>query len=357
MDSSRVTVVRAASHGTLANREPRALVVGWFSFEHGHATAGDVEVRDVVCEVLRSLGLLYDVAAVPPFGDFDWRETDPRRYSHVVFACGPFGRPPTALENAFLRHFHGNLRIGINLSMLVPVEEWNPFHILLERDSTNAVRADLSFASKQPTVPVVGVCLLESIGGSMVEEANAAVTRLVSSREMAVVSVDTRLDQNSAGLRSPAEIESLIGRLDTLITTRLHGTAFAIKMGVPVIAIDPVPGGGKISSQAKKIGWPIVFGADRIVDRELSEALEFCLADDGRRVALECGRRAKELGVAAIDEMTRTIALTLDPEHVEHTRWTRVDGPRAVANHRPSLRNTTFSFIRRVSRWVESNLR
>ena len=30
----------------------RALVMGWFSFHNGHATAGDVHARDLVCKWL-----------------------------------------------------------------------------------------------------------------------------------------------------------------------------------------------------------------------------------------------------------------------------------------------------------------
>jgi hypothetical protein len=352
----------SAPNGMVSERETRALVAGWFSFEEGHATAGDVEVRDMVCEVLRSLDIPYDVATAPPFGAFDWRETDPCNYSHVIFTCGPFGRAEMTLESAFLSHFHSNLRIGINLSMLLPIDDWNPFHVLLERDSSRTVRADLSFASKQRKVPVVGVCLLEPISGSLVERANAAVERLVSSREMAVVHVDTRLDRNCVGLRSPAEIESLIARLDVLITTRLHGTAFAIKMGVPVLAIDPKPGGGKISSQAKLIDWPVVFRADLLMDRELSEALDYCLSAEARRAAYECGRRAELLGAAAVDEMRRALERTDAPESAAGAggrgAWAKADGPRTMAARlRPSPLNDPIGFAKRVRRWLKARLR
>jgi hypothetical protein len=40
----------------------KVLVAGWFSFEKGAATAGDLLARDVVCEWLESAGFAYDVA-------------------------------------------------------------------------------------------------------------------------------------------------------------------------------------------------------------------------------------------------------------------------------------------------------
>ncbi|PYV07534.1 MAG: polysaccharide pyruvyl transferase family protein, partial [Acidobacteria bacterium] len=70
----------------------RALVAGWFSFEGMGATAGDLLVRDVVCEWLNRAGCPYDLALAKPFpGGVDWQTADAGAYSHVVFVCGPFG--------------------------------------------------------------------------------------------------------------------------------------------------------------------------------------------------------------------------------------------------------------------------
>jgi len=43
------------------------------------------------------------------------------------------------------------------------------------------------------------------------------------------------------------------------------GGAIAARMiqhGVPVLAIDPIPGGAKVRRQAGVLGWPHVFAAD-----------------------------------------------------------------------------------------------
>ena len=54
------------------------LVTGWFSFEQMGATAGDLLVRDLVCEWLECAGLSCDVPLAPPFsGGVDWRSVDP----------------------------------------------------------------------------------------------------------------------------------------------------------------------------------------------------------------------------------------------------------------------------------------
>ena len=77
----------------------RILVTGWFSFEDGHATAGDLLACDLVCKWLEAAGRQYDVAFVPPLGvGVDWRSVDTECYSHLVFVCGPFADGPNVMR-------------------------------------------------------------------------------------------------------------------------------------------------------------------------------------------------------------------------------------------------------------------
>lgn len=274
----------------------KALVAGWFSFEQMGATAGDLLARDLVCGWIEQAGRSYDVALAAPFtGGVDWQTVDPSSYSHVVFVCGPFGNGWPLTE--FLPRFSGCRLIGLNLSMLESLKTWNPFDLLLERDSSRTSRPDLTFLSQQPKAPVVGAVLVhlqkEYGKKALHAEANEAIQRLTDSREMSVVHIDTRLDTNSTGLRTPAEVESIIARMDVVLTTRLHGTVLSLKNGVPVVAIDPIAGGAKIHCQAETIGWPVVFTADTVTDEALQEAFDYCLTEEARDKARECGDRAK----------------------------------------------------------------
>ena len=109
-----------------------------------------------VCQWLGRAGHAYDVALASPFpGGVDWHSVDPKSYSHVVFVCGPFGNGWPIPE--FLARFAGCRLVGINLSMIEPLEVWNPFDLLFERDSSASSRPDISFLSAQGRVPVVGV--------------------------------------------------------------------------------------------------------------------------------------------------------------------------------------------------------
>jgi hypothetical protein len=297
----------------------KTLVAGWFSFEQMGATAGDLLARDVACEWLQRAGQSYDIAVASPFsGGVDWRQVDPKAYSTVVFVCGPFGNGEPITE--FLERFSGVRLVGLNLSVLEPLNHWNPFALLLERDSSSTSRADISFLSRQGPVPIVGVVLIHPQSEYRERDchsaANDAIRRLVASRAIAAVDIDTRLDINSTGLRTPAEVESLIARTDVVLTTRLHGLVLAIKNGVPAVAIDPVAGGAKILRQAETIGWHVVFTADAMTDEALQSAFDYCLTEGARSKAIECRGRAMKLVERIRDEFISAFAMPREPGKV-----------------------------------------
>jgi hypothetical protein len=274
----------------------KTLVTGWFSFEQMGASAGDLLARDVACEWLRGAGRAFDIALAPPFaGGVDWRAVDPGAYAEVVFVCGPFGNGPPLTE--FLDRFAGRPLVGLNLTMLEPLDVWDPFALLIERDSSARSHPDLALLSRQPLVPVAGLVLIDSQPEYRERDrhagANAALRRLAASRDVAVVPIDTRLDENKTGLRSAAQVESLIARTDVVLTTRLHGTVLALKNGVPPLVVDPVAGGAKVRRQAVTLGWPVVFDADALDERVLKDALDYCLSPEARALARECADRAR----------------------------------------------------------------
>jgi Polysaccharide pyruvyl transferase len=276
----------------------RTLLAGWFSFEEMGATAGDLLARDVVHGWLVEAGHRVDTAFAAPFtGGVDWSDVDPSAYSHVVFVCGPFGNGPPV--DALLDRFSGIPLIGVDLTMLEPLDAWNPFQLLLERDSSRTVRPDLAFLAAPARVPVVGLVLIgeQPEYGDRDEHGRAAdlLRVLLERREAAVVPIDTRLDANSVGLRTAAEIESLIARMDVVATTRLHGLVLALKHGVPAIAIDPVQGGGKIMRQAEVLGWEHVFRIDEVSDAALNQAFDACLDEEAHERATACAGHAREL--------------------------------------------------------------
>ncbi|MDB5024451.1 MAG: hypothetical protein JWP78_2206 [Mucilaginibacter sp.] len=273
------------------------LVAGWFSFKGMGATAGDLISREIVCSWLREAGLPFDVALAgpcPPETGVDWREIDAGKYNHVVFVCGPFGNGWPLTE--FLSAFSNAKLIGVNLSLLQSLDTWNPFHLLFERDSSVASHPDISFQGKPSEIPVVGVILVhkqkEYGKRALHETAEAVINRFLCNTEAAVVYIDTAIPNNKGQLRTPAEVEALIKKMDLVITTRLHGTVLTLKNGVPVIPIDPIAGGAKITQQVKTIGWPVLFNAESLNISSLSKAYQFCLTPQARLQAEKIAERS-----------------------------------------------------------------
>jgi Polysaccharide pyruvyl transferase len=287
----------------------KTLVAGWFSFEGMGATAGDSLACDVACEWLREAGRSVDVALAPPHaGGVDWRSVDPAEYPEVVFVCGPFGNGPPL--NGFLKRFREARLIGLNVSLLEPIEAWDPFALLWERDSSRASRPDISFAAPSSEAPVVAVVLVHpqrEYPGGMHEEVGRAIGRLRKAREMAVVEIDTRVDENRTGLRTPGEVEAMIASTDVVITTRVHGLVMALRNSIPALVIDPIAGGAKVRRQADAVGWPIAFNADQISDSLLGKAFDRCLSEEMRRQAARCGHAAREQVAALRKELIATL--------------------------------------------------
>ena len=275
----------------------RVLIAGWFSFYDMGATAGDMIARDIVLQWLKEVNIDADVADSAKFpyeGGVDWRLADTSIYTDLLFVCGPFGNgwPVTNL----LERFNHCRLLGLNLSMMESLDVWNPFSLLIERDSSRGNNPDITLYAAPPAVPVVGIILShkqkEYGNKSLHETANAAIEQLLDKVEVARVTIDTSLLENSGGLRTSGEVESLISKMDLVITTRLHGTALAIKNGVPVIAIDPIFGGAKISSQAEALGWPILFNTESLDENKLLDAFHYCLTPNARVKAMECAGAA-----------------------------------------------------------------
>jgi hypothetical protein len=178
--------------------------------------------------------------------------------------------------------------------------------MLLARDG----RPDIAFAVQTRLVPLVGLVRIhpQSEYGerSKAAEANRALEEMVHTRSCVPVSIDTRLNgHNATNLRTAAEVESAIARMDVVLTTHLHGWVLALKNGVPVLALDSVSGGAKVTAQAQAVDWP-VYSIDRLDPAELARAFDVCLTDEARARARSCAATA----VRTIDEV-RTEFLVL----------------------------------------------
>jgi hypothetical protein len=249
----------------------KTLVVGWFSWPDNNATFGDVQAMEVVTKWLSGEGFDYDVAG----NEFNGVEglpidgVDPSNYDSFIFVCGPWWGHP------LLEKFSSCFRIGIDISVYC---ENHGFSLLLARDSSTVKNPDLVFEARSDEVQVVGLALVhpQSEYGdrqrhSQVEE---AVLAYLESEGAAVIRLDTKTKDNNAGISTVSQLEALIRRCDVVISSRLHGMVYSLKNNTPVLAIDCVAGGAKVTAQAQALKWPAIINGNGITVDEIKAGVE-----------------------------------------------------------------------------------
>lgn len=255
-----------------------ALIAGYFSYKNRCATFGDTEALRVVCDWLEEIDIPFDIACHPVNGiaGLDLLALDPRPYSIFIYVCGPWNED----NNAILKKFQDCLKIGVNLSL--EDTGYNKFDILFCRDLPLKHNPDVVFASQVPNLPLAGIACVHPQREYGERQRHKRVQQVIGQyldcREVAGVTLDTLHYKNPTAIRNAVEYENLVGRLDVVISSRLHGMVFALKRGVPVVAIDPVAGGAKVTAQANALGWPLIFNGDDIDETKLRDAVNLCLS-------------------------------------------------------------------------------
>ncbi|MFI8090603.1 polysaccharide pyruvyl transferase family protein [Streptomyces sp. NPDC086080] len=262
----------------------KVLLTGWFSFRDGEATAGDVLALRRVEEVLRGSGTAYDVAWSPGFlpDALHLDAVRPGDYSHLVFVAGVLhGSQVEELH----RRFAHCVRIAVGTSVIDPGDgAATGFHRVLARDAPGREPSE-DLAARAPAVParpVVGVILDRGQPeyGDQRRHGQVAerVTRWLAGKDCARLELETRLDTHDWHLSAtPAQVQSVLARLDLVVTDRLHGLVLALRVGTPVLAVDPVAGGAEVTAQAHACGWPALLSAEALDERRLERWWDWCL--------------------------------------------------------------------------------
>jgi hypothetical protein len=260
----------------------RALVAGHFSLPGGGGTFGDVEAQEMVCEWLSEAGIEYDLASNQEDGvrGPNLLDLNSAEYGIFIFVCGPW-YPQKKIPSILLKRFAHCLKIGINLTTSEVGKAG--FDYLLARDSLQENRADLAFAKKQAYLPVVGVLLVERQAAYGSRQRHLYVKKIfdeyLATGQVVPIWLDTVINHNHVGLKSGREFESLLRKVDVLITNRLHGLVLGLKNSIPVVAVDSIAGGGKVTAQAKALGWSVLIPVEELSVEKLSETVQICLGD------------------------------------------------------------------------------
>lgn len=262
------------------NLPKKALITGHFSIPGGGGTFGDVEAMEVVAEWLTELGIEYITASnqedkvVGP----NLLELDPSDFNVFIFVCGPW-YPERAIPAMLLQRFQHCLKIGVNLTTFT--EDNAGFDVLLPRDNFREHHADLAISKKQDILPVIGVLIIERQTAYGSQQRHLYVKNVINeyihTKNVVPLVLDTVIHGNHVGLRSSQEFESLLRKVDVLITNRLHGLVLSVKNKVPVVAIDSIAGGGKLTAQARSLNWPIVIPVEELDIQTLALSVQACL--------------------------------------------------------------------------------
>ncbi|GAB2628589.1 polysaccharide pyruvyl transferase family protein [Streptomyces capparidis] len=299
----------------------RVLLTGWFSFLHGEATAGDVLAQRAVAAALERARIPCDTAWSPGFRPdaLHLDGADPAAYTHLVFACGPLhARPPAPGEPSPLMELHRRYarcrRVAVGITVTAPADPAvTGFHRVLPRDGTAAHPVpDLALHAPRPdAVPVAGVVLTggqhEYGGRRRHAEVARALTRWLGRKDLARLPLDTRLDTRDWRLpATPGQLRAVLARLDAVVTNRLHGLVLGLEAGVPVLAVDPVAGGAKVTAQAAALRWPAALPAEAADDEAALEAAwRWCRSAEGlaRAASFAAGPPAAPLLAALLAEL------------------------------------------------------
>ncbi|MFI9648237.1 polysaccharide pyruvyl transferase family protein [Streptomyces sp. NPDC052040] len=307
----------------------KALLTGWFSFPDKDATAGDVLALRRVEGVLRGADIDYDVAWSAGFrpAALHLDEARPAAYSHLVYVCGPLHGPQV---EELHRRFAHCVRIAVGTSVPDPEDPAvTGFHRVLARDGPAAVtEPDLAaHAPVEATTPVVGVILGQDRDGAGEDDGDAAeaLTRWLAQKDCARLELETRLDSRDWRLcATPGQVQSVLTRMDLVVTDRLHGLVLSLRGGVPALAVDPVAGGARVTAQADACGWPALVPAERLSDRKLDHWWHWCLTS-GRVAARQIRREFLEDPEA--DSAAGLVAALSAPLETAGARGVRPDGP------------------------------
>jgi hypothetical protein len=258
----------------------KAIVYGHFSFPGGGETFGDLEVKNEILIWLEEIDIDYDVAVAYENENKDilFSKIEPTDYGIFIFVCGPWN-PARKKHRNLLINFNHCKKIGINLTTFE--HGTNGFDFLISRDDMKTSRADIAFSHKINKTPTIGFLLVNRQIDYGIKQRHfyveSVIKEFVEYENILPIWLDTNVNFNSEKINNYQDFESIIRNVDLIISNRLHGLVIGIKNSVPVIAIDPIEGGGKVSMQAKAVNWDILISAEELDLNFLKKMVDYCL--------------------------------------------------------------------------------
>lgn len=264
---------------------PNIALIWWGSLSGGGgATIGDLQAVDNLSDALTAKGCAHQIITNPSLALphrlvpdlFDLR----KKIQKIVFVCGPLVHNRELVD--FLSIHRKSKKIAVGVSVVSHQRRMSElFDAVIARDGTEDPFFDIAVTEfKPPRLPEerlgkVGLCLRgpqSEYGRDTCEsqKAESLLRLLISELGLKMVDIDTVIrPENRAD-----EIIQKFRDVDMVLTTRLHGSLFGLSEGKPILAIDQIAGGAKVSSFLKKIEWPYIFQAGNTSVDELVTCIE-----------------------------------------------------------------------------------
>ncbi len=218
------------------------------------------------------------------------KEINASDYSTMVFVCGP-------IHDAFrklFRRFRASKRVAVGVSVTGDTDPYSYVSACYVRDSDAGMTFDLALAdvgyphrrwSGKRRKTAVSICLVglqrlygENDGSGQVEALVRQATEGLETKD-----VNTLLDLSRD---DPLSVEADLQSAEAMITTRMHASLLAIYHGIPVVAIDQIRGGAKVTRHLSKIGYPVLNIWD-LQPQDVSAALATVTADSFRETLVK----------------------------------------------------------------------
>lgn len=270
---------------------PATILMWWGSYGYsGRPTIGDLMAVDNLSQCLNEHGVEHAVISHSELGQKHHFAVDNilaiKPVSTVVFVCGPL------TDSRQLRDFlnrQGQARkVAVGVSVLANHDAMNRrFDRIVARDGIEPSYFDLAIT--RTVAPAAGktrraaLCLRghqKEYGKdrpAKADESAAFFRDLTDTHGIETFEIDTILSPTNGA----EEILSGFANSDIVLTTRMHGALLALAAGKPVIALDQIPGGAKVSAVLSKVGWPLAFNTSTVTSPELHSVLERIRAAPG----------------------------------------------------------------------------
>jgi len=294
---------------------------GSLDFQCRHTTVGDVMALYNVATRLIQHGLKPRIAWGGNLFELDPLRVDiravaPDTVDCLVFVCGPLAPFVSALCNRFEKA----KKVAVGVSVVEQLGTEKLFDAVVPRDSATLSTFDLAVANvgwphlycdQRHQAPGLGVCLVgqqaEYLSSDRSADIAATIERLKSELRLPPTLLNTLVYPARPNIYC-AEME--LQSRQILVTTRMHATLLSVFHRLPVISIDQIQGGAKVTRLNSKVGVDTIQVSNDL-DHRLRHALRGAIDSRGesirpsaaqREKLIELSRNAMEMSVSKILE-------------------------------------------------------